>query len=82
VIKAFSIIHLEFVGQTREPPYVYAEIVLDGAATRLIHAVGGIEVEEAMEKLSPGTPVRAVWKDSDPVGTLEDILYFEPVFAD
>jgi uncharacterized OB-fold protein len=80
VIKAFSIIHLEFVGQVREPPYIYAEIVLDGAATRLIHTVGGIEVEDAMERLHPGTAVRAVWKDGEPVGTLEDILYFEPIF--
>lgn len=79
-IKAFSIIHLEFVGQVREPPYVYAEIVLDGAATRLIHTIGGIEVEEAMDRLSPGMSVRAVWKDGDPVGSLEDILYFEPIF--
>jgi uncharacterized OB-fold protein len=82
VIKAFSIIHLEFVGQVREPPYVYAEIVLDGAATRLIHTIGGIEVEEAMDRLSIGMPVRAVWKDSEPIGSLEDILYFEPIFED
>lgn len=81
VIKAFSIIHLEFVGQVREPPYVYAEIVLDGASTRLIHTVGGIEVDEAMERLVPGkTRVRAVWKDGEPVGSLEDILHFEPIF--
>jgi uncharacterized OB-fold protein len=80
VIKAFSIIHLEFVGQTREPPYVYAEIVLDGSATRLIHAIGGIDVEEAKERLRIGTPVRAVWKEGEPVGTLEDIEYFEPIF--
>jgi uncharacterized OB-fold protein len=83
VIKAFSIIHLEFVGQVREPPYVYAEIVLDGAATRLIHTIGGIEVDEAMERLRPGMAVRAVWNDNDePKGTLEDILYFEPIFKD
>jgi uncharacterized OB-fold protein len=80
VIKAFSIIHLEFVGQVREPPYVYAEIVLDGSATRLIHTVGGIDAEEAKERLQIGTPVKAVWKDEDPVGSLEDILYFEPIF--
>jgi uncharacterized protein len=79
-IKAFSIIHLEFVGQTREPPYVYAEIVLDGSSTRLIHSVGGIDVEEAKERLRIGTKVRAVWKEGEPVGTLEDIEYFEPVF--
>lgn len=80
VIKAFSVIHLEFVGQVREPPYVYAEIVLDGAATRLIHTVAGIDIGEAMERLRPGMKVRAVWKeDAEPVGTLEDISHFEPI---
>ncbi|MGH9282382.1 MAG: Zn-ribbon domain-containing OB-fold protein [Acidimicrobiales bacterium] len=78
VLKGFSIIHLKFVGQLREPPYVYAEIVLDGAATRLIHTVGGIDVEKADTTLRPGMPVRAVWKDDKPTGTLQDILHFEP----
>lgn len=82
VIKAFSIIHLEFVGQVREPPYVYAEIVLDGSATRLIHAIGGIDVGEAKEKLQIGMGVKAVWKEGEPVGTLEDISHFEPIFGD
>jgi uncharacterized protein len=80
VVKAFSIIHLEFVGQTREPPYVYAEIILDGASTRLIHAIGGIDVATAKEVLSPGMRVRAVWReDAPPKGTLEDIIHFEPI---
>ena len=83
VIKAFSVIHLEFVGQVREPPYVYAEIVLDGANTRLIHTIGGIDAAEAQERLEIGTPVRAVWKEgSDPVGSLEDISHFEPIFEE
>jgi uncharacterized OB-fold protein len=81
-IKAFSIIYLEFVGQVREPPYVYAEIVLDGAATRLVHSVGGIDVEEAKERLHTGMKVKAVWRDAEPTGSLADIEYFEPVFED
>jgi uncharacterized protein len=80
IVKAFSIIHLEFVGQTQEPPYVYAEIILDGASTRLIHQVGGIDMATAKETLTPGTPVRAVWREDAPAkGTLEDIRYFEPI---
>jgi uncharacterized OB-fold protein len=80
ILQAFSIIHLEFVGQTRKPPYVYAEIVLDGSATRLIHTMGGFDVADAKESLNVGMPVRAVWKDpADCVGTLNDIEYFEPV---
>jgi uncharacterized OB-fold protein len=82
VIKAFSIIHLEFVGQVREPPYVYAEIVLDGAATRLIHTVSGIDALDAQRLLRIGMKVKAVWKEGEPIGSLEDIDYFEPIFED
>lgn len=80
VLQAFSIIHMEFVGQTRKPPYVYAEIVLDGSATRLIHTLAGFDVSTAHERLRVGMEVRAVWKDpADCRGTLEDIDYFEPI---
>lgn len=81
VLQAFSVIYLEFVGQVREPPYIYAEIVLDGAATRLVHIIGGLSPEEAIDRLVPGQRVRAVWSDAEPTGTLEDILHFE-VIAD
>jgi uncharacterized OB-fold protein len=74
------VIHLEFLGQKRKPPYVYAEINLDGTATRLIHNVGGFDITRAEELLQIGTRVRAVWKDISPgSGTLDDIAYFEPI---
>jgi uncharacterized OB-fold protein len=80
VLQAFSIIHLAFVGQTREPPYVYAEIVLDGSATRLIHTIGEITPEDATARLLPGeTRVKAVWRDGEPTGTLTDIDYFKVI---
>jgi uncharacterized OB-fold protein len=79
VLRAFSVIHLAFEGQVREPPYVYAEITLDGAATRLIHVVGGIDVEQAHETLRPGMRVRAAWNPDSHTGTLADIDHFEPV---
>lgn len=81
VLQAFSVIHLEFVGQTRKPPYVYAEIMLDGSATRLIHTVGGdFDIARAGEILRVGTRVKAVWRAAaDRTGTLEDIEYFEPI---
>lgn len=78
VLKAFSVIRLEFVGQLRPPPYIYAEIVLDGASTKLIHMLGGVDPDEAPRTLKPGARVKAVWKDpEDASGTLEDILHFE-----
>lgn len=80
-IQAFSIIHLEFVGQTRKPPYIYTEIVLDGSATRLIHNIGGIDITKANELLKIGMRVKAVWKaPEDCKGSLDDIEYFEPIF--
>ncbi|QEC46496.1 hypothetical protein FSW04_02145 [Baekduia soli] len=77
-LKAFSVIHLAFVGQRREPPYIYAEIVLDGASTKLIHMLSGVDIDTAPQTLRPGARVRAVWNDdADPTGTLQDILHFE-----
>ena len=79
-LQAYSVIQMEFVGQTRKPPYVYAEIVLDGSATRLIHTMAGFDVAKSAELLSIGMAVKAVWKDpADCRGTLNDIDYFEPV---
>lgn len=75
-VRAMSVIHLEFVGQTRPPPYVYAEIVLDGATTRLIHNVSGFDMSRAKELVKPGTRVRAVWREQR-TGSLADISHFE-----
>jgi uncharacterized OB-fold protein len=76
VLQAFSIIHLKFVGQTREPPYVYAEIMLDGASTKIIHVLDGVNIETAPTDLKPGMRVKAVWK-TELKGSLNDISYFE-----
>lgn len=78
-LRAYSVIHLAFEGQVREPPYVYAEITLDGASTRLIHVLGGFDVEQAPTRLQPGMKVKAVWLPDSHTGTLADIDYFEPI---
>lgn len=76
VLQAFSIIHLKFVGQTREPPYVYAEIMLDGASTKIIHVLDGVDIATAPKRLKPGMRVKAVWKN-ELKGSLDDISHFE-----
>jgi uncharacterized OB-fold protein len=75
-VRAMSVIHLEFIGQKQPPPYIYAEIMLDGASTRLIHNVSGIDMSRAKELVKPGTRVRAVWRESR-TGSLDDISHFE-----
>lgn len=77
-VQASSIVHVEFIGQRMKPPYVYAEIVLDGASTRLIHMIGNVDPEEAKTKTAPGSRVRAVWSDRH-TGSLADIEYFEVI---
>lgn len=76
VLQAFSIIHLKFVGQTREPPYVYAEIILDGASTKIIHVLEGVDIPTAPKTLKPGMRVKAVWKEGERNGSLDDIAHF------
>jgi uncharacterized OB-fold protein len=79
VVKACSVVHIEFTGQRVPPPYVYAEIILDGTSTRLIHTVGGLSAEDARAGLvRPGSRVKAVWSDRR-TGSLTDIDYFELV---
>ncbi|MCU1477811.1 MAG: hypothetical protein JWQ64_2504 [Subtercola sp.] len=75
-IQASSVVHIEFLGQRKQPPYVYAEIVLDGASTRLIHIVGDVDAERAKTAAAPGARVRAVWSDQH-TGSLGDIEHFE-----
>lgn len=75
-VRAMSVIHLEFIGQKQPPPYVYAEIMLDGASTRLIHNVAGFDLSRAKELVKPGTRVRAVWRE-ERTGSLDDISHFE-----
>ncbi|TAL04190.1 MAG: hypothetical protein EPO08_02050 [Rhodospirillaceae bacterium] len=78
-IRACSIINMEFLGQTRPPPYVYAEIVLDGASTRLIHMITIDSVEAAKTRIKPGTRVRAIWRKGEREGSLRDIERFEVI---
>lgn len=82
VVQGCSVVHIEFLGQRVPPPYVYAEIMLDGASTRLIHTVGGLSAEEARSGgVRPGSRVRAVWSDRR-TGSLSDIDYFVVEAAD
>ena len=78
-VRAMSIIHLEFVGQKQKPPYIYAEITLDGASTRLIHNVAGVDMGRAKDLVKPGTRVRAVWREGERTGSLTDISHFEVI---
>jgi uncharacterized OB-fold protein len=76
VVRGMSVINMEFIGQTRKPPYIYAEITLDGASTRLIHTIDGVDMARAKDIVKPGTRVRAVWRE-ERTGSIADISHFE-----
>ncbi len=78
-IRACSIINMEVFGQTRQVPYVYAEIVLDGASTRMIHMIDIEDLESAKQKIKPGTRVRAIWTQGERKGSVSDIERFEVI---
>ena len=78
-IRACSIINMEVYGQTRPVPYVYAEIVLDGASTRMIHMIDIDDLETAKQAIKPGTRVRAVWTTGERKGSVADIERFEVI---
>ncbi|WP_068076719.1 OB-fold domain-containing protein [Novosphingobium lentum] len=80
-IRACSIINMEVYGQTRPVPYVYAEIVLDGASTRMIHMIDIDDLESAKKSIKPGTRVRAIWTKGERKGAVSDIERFEVIDA-
>jgi hypothetical protein len=73
-LVTFTEIHMPFVGQPTEPPYIYAFIMLDGADVHIPHLLG----EVALEDVRAGMRVKAVWA-KDRKGTLHDIEYFRPL---
>jgi uncharacterized OB-fold protein len=50
--------------------------MLDGASTKVIHMLEGVDVETAPQWLKPGARVKAVWKDTLR-GSMNDISHFE-----
>ncbi len=78
-IRACSLINMEVYGQTRPVPYAYAEIVLDGASTKMIHIIEIDDLETAKQQIKPGTRVRAVWTKGERKGAVSDIERFEVI---
>lgn len=75
-LQSFSTVHMSFPGQPKEPPYVIAWVIPDGAHTTIYHILN-VEDEEGLEV---GMKVKAVWRpDNERIGTIYDIAYYEPV---
>jgi uncharacterized OB-fold protein len=75
-VASFTIVHIPIPNNPVQPPYIIANIVLDGCDQTFIHLIS--ECNNADIKI--GTRIQAVWKDkSEWDYSLENIKYFKPL---
>ena len=75
IVRSFTIVHIPIPNNPIKPPFIVANILLDGASLPFIHLISEANNEDVLI----GTPVQAVWKDEkDWDYSLENIKYFKP----
>jgi uncharacterized OB-fold protein len=74
-ITTFCVVNVPFAGQRVKPPYVAAQVLLDGADIPLQHLILGCPADE----VRMGMRVEAVWRPREQWGTTpENIDHFTP----
>jgi len=75
VIEAFTVVHIPIPGNPIEPPFIAANILLDGADMACLHRVSEVETD----KVHVGMRVRAVWRAREEWDySFENIAWFKP----
>lgn len=75
-VQSFTIVHIPIPGNPIKPPYVIANLVLDGANVSFLHLLSECKNED----VRIGMRVEAVWKDKSEWGyAMENIKYFVPI---
>jgi len=76
-VMSFTIVHIPIPGNPIKPPYVVANIILDGSDITFIHLISGAVPNEDVHI---GMRVAAVWKPKEEWDyTMENIAWFEPI---
>jgi uncharacterized OB-fold protein len=74
-VTTFCVVNVPFAGQRVKPPYVAAQVLLDGADIPMQHLILGCPADE----VRMGMRVEAVWKPREEWGTTpENIDHFRP----
>ncbi|MEV4282291.1 Zn-ribbon domain-containing OB-fold protein [Actinoplanes xinjiangensis] len=74
-VTTFCVVNVPFAGQRLTPPYVVAQVLLDGADIPIPHLILGVPAAE----VRMGLRVTAVWRDrADWSTTPENIDHFQP----
>ncbi|GAA0448642.1 Zn-ribbon domain-containing OB-fold protein [Actinoplanes campanulatus] len=75
MVTTFCVVNVPFAGQRLTPPYVVAQVLLDGADIPISHLILGVEAGD----VRMGMRVAAVWRDRSRWSTTpENIDHFEP----
>ncbi|MFF5290012.1 Zn-ribbon domain-containing OB-fold protein [Paractinoplanes globisporus] len=75
-VTTFCVVNVPFAGQRLEPPYVVAQILLDGADIPIPHLILGLPADQ----VRMGMRVAAVWRDRETwTYTPENIAHFRPL---
>lgn len=75
VIESFTIVHIPLPGNPLKPPFIAANILLDGTDMACLHLVGEVPADQ----VHVGMRVQAVWKPREEWGyTFENIAWFKP----
>jgi uncharacterized OB-fold protein len=74
-VTTFCVVNVPFAGQRLDPPYVVAQVLLDGADIPIPHLILGLDASE----VRMGMRVAAVWRDrAEWTYTPVNIAHFEP----
>ncbi len=75
-VESFTIVYIPIPNNPIKPPYVIANLVLDGANLSFLHLLSECNNED----VRIGMRVEAVWKPQDEWGyAMENIKYFKPI---
>lgn len=75
-VESFTIVHIPIPNNPIKPPYVIANLILDGANLSFLHLLSECNNED----VRIGMRVEAVWKpESEWIHAMENIQYFKPI---
>jgi hypothetical protein len=75
-VESFTIVYIPIPGNPIKPPYVIANLVLDGANLSFLHLLSECKNED----VRIGMRVEALWKPEAEWGyAMENIQYFKPI---
>ena len=76
VIEAFTVVHIPLPGSPIKPPFIAANVLLDGTDMACLHRVSEVDID----KVRVGMRVKAVWKPREEWEySFENIAWFKPV---